>query len=324
LLLPLPLAAWAFLHARRQVVRILLLGGAVAACLMFVLNPYLWPDPLGRTLAFVARSASRAEWAPIPTFYLGQRYSFVLPWHHSLLLTLVTVPLPILVLAGVGGLRVRERRLRGIVSLCLLEIGFHHLLMALPSSPGHDGVRLFLSQFTFVALLAGLGFAAVVAWVSERACRVASQRRVGAAALPALFGIAFLPPAVEIARAHPFELAYFNEVVGGPRGAYLRGFETTYWFDAATPGFLRDLERTLPRGARVWAYPAPWHFTALQRAGLLREDIVFTDALPAPFLLLMTRQGTFGPFEWRLHRFVSPILVQDYQGVPLLALYSWR
>lgn len=322
MLLPVPLAVWALVHHRRRFVTTLLVGGLVAAALMLVLNPYLWPDPVGRVLAFVDQSTTRAEWAPVWTYYLGRIYPFVLPWHHSIVLTLVTVPLPLLVLAGAGALRLREEGVRPLVSLCLIQIVFWHGLMALPSSPGHDGVRLFLPQFPFIALLAGLGFGA--AWDRIGTGLQGAREwgsRWGRAALAAL---ALVPAACQLAHAHPLELAYYNEVVGGVPGAYARGFETTYWFDAATPGFLRRLERHVPPGGRVWAHPAPWHYSVLQQAGLLRGDIAFTDSLPAPYLLLMTRQGMFGPFEWRLHKHVPPIAAEVYDGVPLMALYRWR
>ena len=289
---------------------------------MVLFNPWLWPDPIGRLQVFVAQSTSRAEWAPIWTWYGGRVHTFVLPWHHAAVLTLVTVPLPLLVLAAVGVTRVRAARPRPLVAMALIQIVFYQLVMALPSSPGHDGVRLFLPQFPFVALLAGLGFAALWRLAGRRA-RV-TPGRVPAVARAAV-AVAFLaPPLVAAVHAHPHELAYYNEVVGGARGAHARGFESTYWFDAATPAFLRRVEAELPRGARVWAHPAPWHWLEVQRAGLLRDDIVFTDELPAPYLLLMSRQGLFGPFEWRLHEQVRPLVAETYEGVPLMALYGWR
>jgi 4-amino-4-deoxy-L-arabinose transferase-like glycosyltransferase len=323
LLLPVPLVLWSLFHARRRLLPTLVVGGAVACALGILFNPYLWMDPIGRTLGFISESTSRAEWAPIWTLYLGRVYRFVLPWHHALVLTLITVPLPILALAGAGAVRLREAPLRPLVSLCLIQVLFQQVLMALPSSPGHDGVRLFLPQFPFIALLAGLGFGAAWSrvWQGVKHGRHPRLSRASCAGLTALL---FLPAAAALARSHPLELAYFNEVVGGVQGAYRRGFESTYWFDAATPRFLRRMERELPRGARVWAYPAPWHFTALQQAGLLRADLEFTDSLPAPFLLLMTRQGTFGSFQWRLHRSVPPVVAEARGGVPLMALYRWR
>ncbi|MFN2433175.1 MAG: ArnT family glycosyltransferase [Gemmatimonadota bacterium] len=318
-LLPAPLVLWGLLHARREVPRLLIVGGVVALGLMVLLNPHLWPDPLGRTLAFIQKSTSREEWAPIWTYYMGRVHPFVLPWHHASVLTLITLPLPLLVLAGAGALRIRERRLRPLVLLCLVQVVFHQALMALPASPGHDGVRLFLPQFPFLALLAGLGFGRL--WELVRARAGEGRAALARAALVAVF---FAPPLAAVAHSHPVQLAYYNEVVGGAAGAHARGFESTYWFDAATPEFLRRIERELPRGARVWAHPAPSQWTELQRAGLLRADLVFTDVLPAPYLLLLTRQGIFSPFEWRLHRAVRPLVSRDLDGVTLIALYAWE
>jgi hypothetical protein len=322
-LLPVPLLLWGLLHERRHLAPALIVGGCVALALRVLLDPYLWPDPLGRLIAFVEQSTTRQAWAPISTFYLGRTYPFVLPWHQSIVMTLVTLPLPILVLAGAGALRLRAPAARPLVSLCLIEIGFYQLLMALPSSPNHDGVRLFLPQFPFVALLAGLGFGRLWDVVGARA-RAAGAAWRPAAARAALCALVFFPPAAELVAAHPFELDYYGEAIGGARGAFARGFESTYWWDAATPGFLATLDRELPPGARVWVSVAPYHFTSLQAAGLVRGDLSFTDSLPSPYLILQTRQGVFGEFEWRLLRSVRPMSVIRYQGVPLLSLYRWQ
>ncbi len=322
-LLPIPLLLWALIHARRHVAPTLIVGACVALALRVLFDPYLWPDPFGRLLAFVEQSTTRVAWAPISTFYLGRTYPFVLPWHQSLVMTLATLPLPILVLAGAGALRLREAGRRPLVSLCLLQVGFYQLLMALPSSPNHDGVRLFLPQFPFVALLAGLGLARLWELAADRTGVWAGSWRP-AAVRGALCAILLAPPAAALVGAHPFELDYYGELVGGARGAFVRGFESTYWWDAATPEFLASLDRELPPGARVWVSAAPYHFRELQEAGLVRRDLAFTDSLPSPYLILQTRQGLFGSFERRLLESVPPLTVVRYQGVPLMSLYRWE
>ena len=40
--------------------------------------------------------------------------------------------------------------------------------------------------------------------------------------------------ALALIRIHPYELSYYNELIGGPRGAWERGFELSYWYDAFT------------------------------------------------------------------------------------------
>jgi hypothetical protein len=322
-LLPVPLLLWSLAYGRRDLARTLLVGGSLALGLRVLFDPYLWPDPIGRLLEFIEQSTTRAAWAPIGTFYLGRSYPFVLPWHHSVVMTLVTVPLAILMLAGAGALRVRDSQRRPLVVLCLLQIAFFQVLMALPSSPNHDGVRLFLPQFPFLALLAGLGLGRAWELTASRARASAGALRP-AVAHAALCAILLVPTAASLVEAHPFELAYYNELVGGARGAFARGFETTYWWDAATSEFLEILDRELPPGARVWVDGAPYHFDDLKEAGLVRRDLTFTGSLPAPYLILQTRQGIFGPFEWQLLEKVAPMVAVRYQGVPLLSLYRFE
>ena len=42
-------------------------------------------------------------------------------------------------------------------------------------------------------------------------------------------------PRLHSCGVHPYELSYYNELIGGPRGAWARGFELTYWYDAFNP-----------------------------------------------------------------------------------------
>ena len=52
-------------------------------------------------------------------------------------------------------------------------------------------------------------------------------------------------------RIHPYELSYYNELIGGPRGAWERGFELTYWYDAFNGPVIADLNRRLPPNAEI-------------------------------------------------------------------------
>ena len=61
------------------------------------------------------------------------------------------------------------------------------------------------------------------------------------------------PAAWQLIRVHPFELSYYNELIGGPRGAWRRGFELAYWYDAfndQTLAEMNDPKTGLP--------PGPW------------------------------------------------------------------
>ena len=54
-----------------------------------------------------------------------------------------------------------------------------------------------------------------------------------------------------LVRIHPYELSYYNELIGGPRGAWARGFELTYWYDAFNPSVIRELNARLPHGVEI-------------------------------------------------------------------------
>ena len=49
--------------------------------------------------------------------------------------------------------------------------------------------------------------------------------------------------AFSLVRIHPYELSYYNELIGGPRQAWRQGFELTYWYDAFTDQVFDDLNR---------------------------------------------------------------------------------
>jgi hypothetical protein len=158
------------------------------------------------------------------------------------------------------------------------------------NTPAHDGVRLFLPTFAFLAVFAGLGAAAILDLLAARIPRT-SRFAVAAAVSMLILG----PSAYSLARIHPFELSYYNTLVGGPRGAWQRGFELTYWYDAFTPQTLDEINRLLPPGAPA-AFPselsAPQTFQELQALGRLRKDIrIDAPGDDFPYLWLLTHDS---------------------------------
>jgi len=92
------------------------------------------------------------------------------------------------------------------------------LLYAVASDPElYDAERHFLFVLPSLAVLAGLVAARLIA----------APPRFRSASLAALaLGVAW--HGVQMRRLHPYEYAFFNDLVGGTRGAYGR-FETEYW-----------------------------------------------------------------------------------------------
>lgn len=315
-LFPVPLLAW-LLWRRPPLERVwgAVAVGAAALVVAWAANPMAWHEPIGYVVGLFEESLARDEIVPISTYYLGTNYGYEVPWHHVFVMTAATVPLPILALGGIGALKSLARGDR-LTALCLAEIGFFLLLLALPGSPNHDGVRLFLPMFPFVALLAGKGFGVLARRFEESATREA-----GILATVVLAVVFFYPPYLQTTRADPYYLSYYGELIGGARGADERGMEATYWYDALTPSFLDEIDRILPEGARVLTLPRRGHFRTLQNFGMLRDDLVITDDTDAPYVLLYTRKSLMASFGWHLYREVTPVREVTYDGVELVGLY---
>lgn len=323
-LLPVPLGAWMLLQARTRRARVVCLYGLGLAMLIAVLvNPAAWPDPIGYQRRLIAESLSRESYVPISTFYAGRSFLFAVPWHHAIVMTVATLPVATLALAVVAlKTVVRRGDARRLSTLCVLQVGFWLGLMALPDSPNHDGVRLWLPMFPFVAVLAGIGFGVLVGALKRRlnAAHVAA----GELAVPLLLGaLYFTPSLLGTLRATPYYLSYYAEAVGGASGAARRGLEATYWFDAFTASFREEVERALPPGARVVAYPNAEYYTLLQDLGLLRNDIRFTQTPPADYLLLLGRKAVLERGWEAVYRGARPLLAVELDGVELIGLYSW-
>lgn len=321
LLIPAPIVAWALVYERKvKAATALLAVVAAAAVVAYLTNPLAWHDPIGAAWNLVRESLARGEVVPISTYYMGTSYTFELPWHHAIVMTLITVPLGILTLAlwGAGSALPRLRK-EPLAGLCLIQIAFFWVLLALPSSPNHDGVRLFLPIFPFLALLAGKGAA--------RMGELLRPRLTGAElGLAGALGIVlfFMPAYLQTVAVSPYYLSYYGELAGGIAGAERRGMEMTYWYDALTPGFLDRLNDELPPDAVVATFPSQDYFIGLQGLGALRADIQITDTLPAPYYLIYGRRGMFTPIEWEIYRNVQPLLAVDLQGVELAGLYRYR
>lgn len=316
--LPLPLLAWVLLfhRDRRSLVRFgaWILGGLLVA---WVANPLAWHAPFGYPAELVRESLLRQDVVPINTFYLGRTYGFRVPWHQAPFMTAVTLPLAVGVLAGIGLVRaLRRPRLERVGVASLLTVLFFWVLLALPSSPNHDGVRLFLPTFPFIALLAGSGFAVLAG--------LARLRWHGRSALLACLGLGalfYLPAYMRVMSASPLYLSAYGEAIGGTKGAAEAGLEATYWYDSVTPDFLARLNERLPPGASLATFPTWEYFLVLQEYGFLREDVRVSDAWPSEHYLQVARKALFGPAQWRIYGRLEPALSVTLDGVELTGYY---
>ena len=332
LLIPVPLIVWAHLFHRDKYANNIFSLVFLAPLVMVATQPYLWHQTGLRVLEFLYEGISRGYRADanFGVFFLNQiLLSQQLPWHYPFYIVAVTTPEPILLLALVGILSsIWLREQRSILLLLTLNAAFVLILGVLPGAVLHDGVRQMLSALPFLAALGGVGYFVLTAALVNVAHRSESLQRINnlkAKVTAAFFVLVCVNPAIDLYLAHPFQLSYYNRLVGGIRGAYERGLETTYFMEAITPAFLQRLNEKLPHSATVNASFANFMFEFYQNQGILRRDIRFSSSGTFDFYLVLNRRSALSPQDHQLTR-SSARLVDSVTlaGVPLVALFDLR
>lgn len=286
----------------------------VAPLTAIALNPTWWHDTAHGLREYLELNVGRRGKLPdIGIFYLGKRYIYTLPWHSALVLTLVTVPFGSLLLGLIGSgqslLVARRDRLPAYFLVQALALPFFRML----GTPAHDGVRLFLPTFFFLAGLAGLAASSIASSFSD-----ARRRRI---AWTLLIALGPLWSAGEWIGSHPYELSYYNV---GLRRAVDWGFETTYWYDAVTPRVLRQINEKLPAGATVLFPDAlinPEVFWQAQELGRLRSDIGLENRSSDSFrwFWLLTHSSKSTAFTRILYG-LPPWYSSSWQGVRMFSV----
>jgi len=329
LLIPIPLFLWAHIYHRQAYANNVITMLFISPVVMVLCQPYLWHQPGLRILEFLFEGLSRG-YRPetnYTIFFWGDLfYTNQLPWYYPFFIVGVTTPETILIFALLGSVCLPWLHdQKPTIVLFLINTGFIIALGLLPGAVLHDGVRQLMSALPFLVALAACGFYVLVArlkekctnWPSVQPIKQLPHKITAAVALLALF-----TPAVDTYLSHPFQLSYYNRLVGGIHGAYVRGLEVTYFMEAFTPEFLRNLDATLPLNATINASVAKFMFEYYKNHGRLRSDLKFTDKPPFDYYLLLNRQSVLSPAERALFRTVNPVVSVELAGVPLAAAFK--
>jgi hypothetical protein len=131
-----------------------------------------------------------------------------------------------------------------------------------------------------------------------------------------------------VARYHPYELSYYNALVGGLRGAHRLGFETEYWGDVFNQQAVDAVNKLCARDSTVCVYPLDIRVPQLlQAVGELRGDLSFVaewESVPCDYLVLLAREGYFSDREWQLYQRAQPVWQSRLRGVPLCMIFRLR
>lgn len=319
----------------------------VALAVFVLTDPLMWVSPRSELLRYLGAGLSRVDQpdTQIRTYYFGQTYVYRPPWHYPFVWTAVVIPLPLLLCAGVAVFAERRHRL---VHLALLDIAVIYGATLVPRAPLHDGIRLILPALPFVCIVAGLGAGVLVRGAGRRLRGLAGVRP--AIVRGGLLVLVFAIPARAVLHTHPYELSYFNGLIGGIRGAEARGLEVTGLQEILSPAVMDSLAHHIPSHAIV---DPGFLFEGVcydRKFGLASFDWRVETGVPATnrdelatvtcdpqapygwsvlgrsprspdYIMVLNRKGVLGGRELLLQRRSRPFYRIALDGVPLLQVF---
>ncbi len=314
--IPVVFIVWLFIsyitHTKIRISVYTFLYFLIAPIAAFLLWWVFWPDPIGQLRhAFFTFGIGTNN---IEVLLNGVWYcsGSTVPWYYPYWYLFITTPIPIMIgfFIGIATICWKHSKYRPVVMLMLLWLILPLTRYFIASIGVIDGIRHFEEVLFPLAALAAIG-----------ANFLFSFKRPGLSKLIILFS--FISLFWNIISYHPYQVTYFNELVGGAKGAFGK-YDLDYWGTSQKAAVLWVNEHA-PRNAKVHIVMA-----AAVAGQYLRPDLItnlnkygYNDS---DFVILLNRQSFFYRFfyayEYLLyHRPVHTITVQ---GAPLTWIYDNR
>jgi len=306
------------MRARQLALRYALLQAviltAIPILIFYACWPWLWPSPVDRTWSYVDFFARHYE---ISTYYFGIQY-FAPPWHLPPVLTLLTTPTLIVVLFVVGlfskALPTKARIF--VFANFVLALGVISL-----SGTKHDGIRLFLPAIPFLYLIAGSGLVTSYRYLGAQSQGWKRARHIPfifSALVVVLMGLTIVQSVI---RYYPYQTAYFNEIVGGDRGAAAYGLEYEFLC-----GSYIDTLKWLDRHSEstFWVPLEGGLYDYYYSTGLMTKKLNVADQAGSQYLILPSRFGFFNATLWKYFKNETPVFSVRAYKENVLNIYAVR
>jgi hypothetical protein len=322
---------------------------------MFVaLWPWLWHDIVERLGAYFA---FHLHHYPILFFYDGEIWEKPFaPWHAVPILGFGVMPITVVALGALGGVRACRALVRLIRhadpcgnaydvddadrlrALLLVQAVFSMAVVMNPAVPRYGGDKLFMPFFPLWCALAADGVALVVASAltllrvrADNSAGPARSSRARALVACTVVALACAPGVLGTVKHHGgYALSYFGESVGGLRGAVARGLERTY-YDVADKPLARLLDAEARRARTSVAF-VPNHkeyartYRWLQRDGYVSKTLVLEDDWQKADLVVLTHERRWSTYPSLLSALERARVIAEKRidGVPLWSVYRVR
>ena len=272
----------------------------IPPALFVLLWPWLWHHPVARILGYFIRLKDHR---PIPLYYFGQIYYGNTPWHYPFVLTMVTLPCIILAAVVYYAMTTRKKAIDGF----LIASAFIPMAAIAFFSPcKNDGVRLFLSSFPFIAMMASLGFYEYL--------KRYTHARLAICVIISCVSIVFA-----IGKYHRYQECYYNEIVAVSHTE--AAFETEYEncaYQELVP-WLNEHPHS-----KLYAPVMGDHLMIYQALETLSTSVECSDYKDADYVVILEREGSFDEIAWSYHYSnETPVFaIKEGNGIPILSVYK--
>ncbi len=313
-----PVITGAWIIDKKKIFFLLYFLLAPAAALLLWLP--LWPNPIERLTYMFRFFLDNTQ--NLEVLYFGNIYKsgVNVPWHYPFGYLAVTTPVPVLVFFLIGLIRlIRQIRQKPVASLLLFWFFIPLIRYLNPKIGVIDGIRHFEEVVFPLAAIAAVGTANAFRFFNNLTMKQFNNVKKPFLAIITLgiFGYLIL----QITSYHPYQISYFNELVGGIRGAWHK-FDVEYWGTSQKQA-IRWLNANAPKDSYVHIVMA-----ADAAAKYLRPDLTahvnqkgFDEA---SYVVLLNRESFFTRY-WGITEYMKnrqPIYTVSIQGVPLTFIYD--
>ncbi len=215
-LLILPQILWSYRKKLNNLFKPLAVCIGASVGFTYAFWPVLWSNPLDRFFEALRYMSSFSQYENGMLYMGKQTWSHTAPWHYLFVWIGITTPVALLALSVLGFVRIlMKRNAWGLMMAAWALVPLVAVLITRPAL--YDGWRQFYFIYPAIVGLALEG----LTYLWTKGIRVRGVA-VSALALTGILTVSFM------VRNHPYQNVYFNEFVGGIRGAQHR-FDLDYW-----------------------------------------------------------------------------------------------
>lgn len=252
--------------------------------------------------------------------YLGNHYrGHEVPWHYPFVIFGVTLPTFYLVLflisLFIAIYYIYRRNPQAIRLIFLFSwIVIPTLSQVISGAPMYDGIRHFLVILPPIAILIGFTVWKIGKFLQES---MSKNSKFIYVLYIVIISFSYTSLLLTNIRIHPYQIVYFNGLVGGIKGAYGK-FDLDYWGQSLKQA-AQWINNSLPNNSRIWlTIPMAHHFP------IDRDRFFLVSQFPDyKVSLIRGMLKTWDTEEDYLNPKTQPIYTVNVDGADILQIFEY-